>query len=344
MVFHHKFEDWLKIKGYDLNQVKEMDSESEEFKEILQKSPYHKATSADVDWIEKVRMQGKIQEWVDHSISVTINLPEDASEELVGQAYMEAWKSGCKGMTIYREGSRDSIMKSKKSKLEEIVLVQNNVAQDKRIDIKPQSIKYKVKRQNNGDSLHFILTSDLYVDEKNKKAYFIPDEDFQIRAPNGAATSVSFSQAGMDRTEILRSPNPDYAELVKRWQSPFSNEDEGIGPMRIKSIEHAAGLVFEHYLTANGVIGRDENTGDLVNKVRKADLKMVDKNSEEYKSLMSQIRELSSEKENNKNGNNRKINVKFVCDICGCEETVFKDGCSSPACKNCGHDNGKGCG
>jgi ribonucleoside-diphosphate reductase alpha chain len=342
-VFHHKFEDWLNIKGYDLKQVKEMDSNSEEFKEIIQKSPYHKATSADVDWLEKVRMQGKIQEWVDHSISVTINMPEDASEELVGKAYMEAWKAGCKGMTVYREGSREGIMKSKKNKLEEIVLVQNNVAPDKRIEIKPQSIKYKVKRSNNGDSLHFILTSDLYVDDKNKKAYFIPDEDFQIRAPNGAATSVSFSQAGMDRTEILRSPNPDYAELVKRWQSPFSNEDEGMGPRRIKSIEHAAGLVFEDYLTRNGVIGRDEQTQELVNKVKKSDLRMVEKNSDEYKNLMSQIRVLSSAEEITINGNNGKLDMKFVCDICGGEETMYENGCNSPKCKNCKHDNGKGC-
>ena len=100
-------------------------------------------------------------------------------------------------------------------------------------------------------------------DEKTKKAYFIPDEDFQIRAPNGAATSVSFSQSGMDRTEILRGPNPDHAEFVKRLQSPHSNQSEGMGPMQIKSIEHAAGLVFEDYLFRNGIIGRDENTNEF---------------------------------------------------------------------------------
>lgn len=88
----------------------------EELDEIIKESPYHGASSADVDWLNKVRMQGRIQKWVDHSISVTINLPEDATEELVGQLYMEAWKSGCKGVTVYREGSRTGVLISDKKK------------------------------------------------------------------------------------------------------------------------------------------------------------------------------------------------------------------------------------
>src|SRR5665647_1865711 len=83
---------------------------AEEQEELLQKSPYYKACSNDVDWMQKVKMQGRIQKWVDHSISVTINLPSDATEELVGHLYMEAWKSGCKGCTVYRDGSRSGVL------------------------------------------------------------------------------------------------------------------------------------------------------------------------------------------------------------------------------------------
>jgi ribonucleoside-diphosphate reductase alpha chain len=270
-VFHHKFKDWLEINGHNPEEVSRYNDDKLE--ELVKTSPFYKATSEDVDWVEKVKMQGEMQKWVDHSISVTVNLPEDISEEMVGKVYETGWNSGCKGITVYRDGSRESILK--KEKLETITLVQNKVKLDRRIAIKPQAIKYKVKREQNDDSLHFVLTSDLYIDENSKKAYFIPNEDFQIRAPQGGATSTTFAQSGMDRSEILKSENPDYAELIKRWQSPFSNEDEGIGPTRIKSIEHAAGLVFEDYLTRNGVVGRDKHTGELVNFVRKKDLKLV---------------------------------------------------------------------
>jgi ribonucleoside-diphosphate reductase alpha chain len=91
----------------------------EELDELVAKSPYYKATSNDVDWMSKVRMQGRIQKWVDHSISVTINLPSDVDEELVGRLYFEAWKSGCKGVTVYRDGSRSGVLISNKKEEEE---------------------------------------------------------------------------------------------------------------------------------------------------------------------------------------------------------------------------------
>jgi len=108
IVFHHKFVTWMQANGYSVTKK----YSSEEIDEIVAKSPYNKATSNDVDWMQKVRMQGRIQKWVDHSISVTINLPADASEELVDKLYVEAWKSGCKGCTVYREGSRSGVLVS----------------------------------------------------------------------------------------------------------------------------------------------------------------------------------------------------------------------------------------
>jgi ribonucleoside-diphosphate reductase alpha chain len=107
-VFHHKFVDWLRINGYDPDEVSRMDDA--DIEKIIAKSPYSKATANDVDWVAKVRMQGAIQKWVDHSISVTINLPSTVKEELVSELYLTAWKSGCKGATVYRDGSRSGVL------------------------------------------------------------------------------------------------------------------------------------------------------------------------------------------------------------------------------------------
>jgi ribonucleoside-diphosphate reductase alpha chain len=110
IVFHHKFVTWMETKGLDTTKR----YSEEEIDKLIAQSPYNKATSNDIDWMQKVQMQGQIQKWVDHSISVTINLPSSATEELVGKLYIEAWKCGCKGATVYREGSRDGVLISNK--------------------------------------------------------------------------------------------------------------------------------------------------------------------------------------------------------------------------------------
>jgi ribonucleoside-diphosphate reductase alpha chain len=115
VVFHHKFVDWLKLNGYDPDEVTRMGDE--EIGAIIAKSPYYKATANDVDWVAKVKMQGAIQKWVDHSISVTINLPSDVKEEMVSELYLTAWKSGCKGATVYRDGSRNGVLIAGKTEI-----------------------------------------------------------------------------------------------------------------------------------------------------------------------------------------------------------------------------------
>ena len=114
IVFHHQFKNWMEVNGHDLHKNYSQD----DLDALIAKSPYYKATANDVDWMNKVRMQGKIQKWVDHSISVTINLPADADEELVGKLYFEAWKSGCKGVTVYRDGCRSGVLLSNKKEEE----------------------------------------------------------------------------------------------------------------------------------------------------------------------------------------------------------------------------------
>ncbi|MDX1326763.1 MAG: adenosylcobalamin-dependent ribonucleoside-diphosphate reductase, partial [Arenibacter sp.] len=114
-VFHHRFKQWMSVNGIDTDK----NYSQEELNTIVKKSPYYQATSNDVDWLSKVRLQGAVQKWVDHSISVTINLPNDATEELVGKLYLEAWKAGCKGVTVYRDGSRSGVLISNDAKKEE---------------------------------------------------------------------------------------------------------------------------------------------------------------------------------------------------------------------------------
>ena len=116
-VFHPKFMDWLTLNGYNAQEIIHL--EDEKLNEILKISPYYKASANDVDWVAKVKMQGAVQKWVDHSISVTVNLPTDAKEELIGQIYTTAWESGCKGMTVYRDGSRSGVLVAKDTKKKE---------------------------------------------------------------------------------------------------------------------------------------------------------------------------------------------------------------------------------
>ena len=112
-VFHPKFLEWLKVNNYNIDEVEQMTDE--QLKSIIEKSPYYKATAYDIDWVDKVRMQGAIQKWVDHSISVTVNIPKETTKEMVSTIYMTAWESGCKGCTIYRDGSRDGVLVARTS-------------------------------------------------------------------------------------------------------------------------------------------------------------------------------------------------------------------------------------
>ena len=150
IVYHHKFITWMKTNGIEVRD----DYTQEQIDELVAKSPYYKATSNDVDWLNKVRMQGAVQKWVDHSISVTINLPNDISEEMVGKLYVEAWRSGCKGCTVYRDGSRSGVLislsgdgKNKKNKEEKKGLY---MAEEEHILKRPIELEADVVRfQNN---------------------------------------------------------------------------------------------------------------------------------------------------------------------------------------------------
>jgi len=140
IVYHHKFLEWMRVNGIEARR----NMTPEEIDELVAKSPYYKATSNDVDWMEKVRMQGAVQKWVDHSISVTINLPADVTEDLVNNLYVEAWKAGCKGCTVYRDGSRNNVLESVKPKSEPIIAATAHISK------RPAELEADVVRfQNN---------------------------------------------------------------------------------------------------------------------------------------------------------------------------------------------------
>ena len=206
IVFHHKFVTWMQANGYSASKK----YTQEEVEELVAKSPYYKATSNDVDWLQKVRMQGRIQKWVDHSISVTINLPNDVSEELVDSLYVEAWRCGCKGCTVYRDGSRSGVLiaTDKKKKKEDCNCMQPPVI----VSTRPRELDADVvKFQNNREK--WIA----FVGLLNGRPYEIftglADDDEGIMLPKNVSKGTiikSYDEDGNKHYDFLFKNNRGY--------------------------------------------------------------------------------------------------------------------------------------
>ena len=310
IVYHKKFLTWMEVNGIDTSKRYTQD----EIDELVARSPYHKATANDVDWLMKVRMQGAIQKWVDHSISVTVNLPNDVSEELVGKLYVEAWRSGCKGCTIYRDGSRSGVMISASKKDKKKSAAQKEKVSTDRIPVmtvtetRPKELDCDVVRfQNNKEKwVAFVGLLDGYPYEIFTG---LQDDEEGIALPKTVTKGRIIKQTNPDGTkrydfqfENKRGYKTTVEGLSEKFNPEYWNYAKLIsGVLRYRMpIDHVIKLVSSLQL-------KDQSINTWKNGVERA-LKKYMVDGTEAKGL--------------------------VCPSCGQETLVYQEGCL--ICKNCG--------
>ena len=310
IVYHKKFLTWMEVNGIDTSKRYTQD----EIDELVARSPYHKATANDVDWLMKVRMQGAIQKWVDHSISVTVNLPNDVSEELVGKLYEEAWRSGCKGCTIYRDGSRSGVMISASKKDKKKSTAQKEKVSTDRIPVmavtetRPKELDCDVVRfQNNKEKwVAFVGLLDGYPYEIFTG---LQDDEEGIALPKTVTKGRIIKQTNPDGTkrydfqfENKRGYKTTVEGLSEKFNPEYWNYAKLIsGVLRYRMpIDHVIKLVSSLQL-------KDQSINTWKNGVERA-----------LKKYMVDGTEAKGQ----------------VCPSCGQETLVYQEGCL--ICKNCG--------
>jgi ribonucleoside-diphosphate reductase alpha chain len=303
VVFHHKFVTWMQANGYSV--IKKYTQE--EIDELVAKSPYYKATSNDVDWLQKVRMQGRIQKWVDHSISVTINLPSDASEELVDSLYVEAWKCGCKGCTVYRDGSRSGVLLStekKKEKKDDCNCMQPPVI----VSTRPRELEADVvKFQNNREK--WIA----FVGLLNGRPYEIftglADDDEGIMLPKNVSKGTiikSYDEDGKKHYDFQFKNKRGYKMTIEGLDGKFDPEFWNYAKL-ISGVLRYGMPIDQVIKLVQGMELNNESINTWKNGVERA-LKKYLPNGTEVKGQ--------------------------VCPNCGLETLIYQEGCL--ICTNCG--------
>mgnify|MGYP001661442581 FL=1 len=316
IVYHKKFLEWMNVNGIDSTKK----YTQEEIDKLVAQSPYYKATANDVDWLEKVKMQGAIQKWVDHSISVTVNLPNDVDEALVNRLYVEAWKSGCKGCTIYRDGSRAGVMisvsKSEKKQKGKEQTKDNSADQNalplckqpEVIEVRPKVLECDVVRfQNNKEKwVAFVGLLDGYPYEIFTG---LQDDDEGIVLPKSVVKGKIIKQKqddGPSRYDFQFENKRGYKTTVEGLSEKFNPEYWNYaklisGVLRYRMpIDRVINLVSSLQL-------KDESINTWKNGVERALKKYVDDGTE---------------------AKGKK------CPVCGHETLVYQEGCL--ICKNCG--------
>lgn len=217
VVFHHKFQKWMEVNGYDTTKR----YSQEEIDDLVAKSPYYKATSNDVDWLMKVKMQGRIQKWVDHSISVTINLPNNVDEDLINRLYVEAWRSGCKGCTVYRDGSRAGVLISTKPKEKKEENRSNQV-----VEVRPRVLEADVVRfQNNKEK--WVAFVGLLDGRPYEIFTGIQDEEEGILLPKSVTTGriiKNYDEDGVKRYDFQFENKRGYKMTIEGLSEKFNKE------------------------------------------------------------------------------------------------------------------------
>jgi len=308
-VFHPKFEKWLAINKHDVNEVKKLDDAKLE--EIVQKSPYYKATSNDVDWISKVKFQGAVQKWVDHSISVTINLPKDVSEDLVDKLYQTAWEEGCKGVTIYREGSRSGVLISnKKENLEK--------NEDKKTLIEKINALGRIEKFR---LLQYLVKERL----EEKRPENIVGRTAKVPTPYDKKAFVDLRLEKDENNETIGA----YEAFIRVGKSggDLSAITEGYG--RILSVALKGGIPLEELIEQLSEIGGETQHGLGENKVKSLP-DAIAKGLQETLDIENKY----SGNGNKKNKNKELSKSENLCSQCG-SQLIMQEGCEK--CSSCGY-------
>ena len=294
-VFHHGFKKWMDVNGHDANK----EYSSDELDQLVKQSPYYKATSNDVDWLSKVRMQGAVQKWVDHSISVTINLPSDVDEALVGKLYMEAWKAGCKGVTVYRDGSRSGVLIAKEDKSDELVDFPTD---------RPDVLDAEVVRFHNNHEQWIA-----FVGTINGKPYEIftglADAEDGLLLPksiNEGHIIKNRQDDGRSRYDFQFTNKRGYRTTIEGLSHKFNPEFWNYAKLISSTLRH--GMPIEKVVDLIKSLQLDsESINTWKNGVARALKKYIQDGTK-------------AEKE--------------TCDNCGSEDLVYEEGCLN--CKSCG--------
>lgn len=301
-VFHHQFANWLKLNGYDLKEVEQMEEDA--LNEIIAKSPYAGSTARDVDWVNKVHLQGRVQKWVDHSISVTVNVPEDTTEEKVNEIYRTGWESGCKGITIYRDGSRSGVLVENKKKEEK---EEGAYISEQKAPARPQTLEADVVRFNNNEE-RWLAVIGLLNDR--------PYEIFTGRAED------SFHLPYWCKTGyVMKSKD---AEDNTRYDFQYKDKDDF--RITIEGLSRSFNPEFWNYAKLiSGVLRHGMPLLDVVHMVE--NLHLSDESLNTWKNGV--VRAL---KKYIPNGTKA---VESTCGECGEDAVIYQEGCL--ICKSCGN-------